>query len=226
MTRALVVDDESQILRALRTSLQARQYEVITAGTGREGLDVIASQLPDIVILDLGLPDLDGIEITRRARAFSDVPIIVLTVSDAQSDKIAALDAGADDYVTKPFAMDELLARMRAALRRSAQGEPAPAKLTYGDIVIDFVNRSVTVRGEAVHLTPTELRLVEAMSTSPGKLLTHSWLLREVWGPGYHDESQYLRVYIGQLRKKLEDEPANPRWIITEPGIGYRWAEG
>jgi two-component system KDP operon response regulator KdpE len=224
MIRVLVVDDEPQILRALRTSLEARGYEVLTAARGDDGLRLLSSSASDILILDLGLPDLDGIEVLRRARGFSEVPVIVLTVRDAQSDKVAALEAGADDYVTKPFGMEELVARMRAVLRRAVpegSGEPV---LHFGAIEVDLTKTLVRRAGELVHLTPTEYRLLEALVTNPGKLLTHRWLLARVWGPGYDDESQYLRVYVAQLRKKLEADPAKPRWILTDPGVGYRWA--
>ncbi len=224
MTRILVVDDEPQIRRALRTALQGHGYEIVTAGTGEEGLLAIAEDRPDLVFLDLGLPDLDGTEVIGRLRGFSDVPVIVLSVREGQQDKVAALDAGADDYVTKPFAMQELLARLRAALRRA--GDPAevqPALLRYGPLEVDLTKRLVTRDGATVHLTPTELRLLEAMVTQPGKLLTHAWLLGRVWGPGYAVESHYLRVYVRQLRQKLGDDATQPHLIVTEPGVGYRW---
>lgn len=224
MTRVLVVDDEPQILRAIRTSLEARDYQVLIADRGESALTVVATSELDLVILDLGLPDIEGLEVARRIRAFSDVPIIVLTVQDALGTKVAALDAGADDYVTKPFAMEELLARMRATLRRAFQEEDVQPQLTFGDIHIDLEARLVRKGGAIVRLTPTEYRLLEAMATQPGKLLTQRWLLAKVWGPGYGDETQYLRVFIGQLRKKLEDDSRSPLWILTEPGVGYRWS--
>ncbi|MGH2767387.1 MAG: response regulator [Actinomycetota bacterium] len=224
MMRVLVIDDEVQIVRALRTSLQARGYEVPVAYGGEIALAMLAGEGADLVILDLGLPDLDGIEVTRRIRGFSEVPIIILSVREAQADKVSALDAGADDYVTKPFGIEELLARMRAVLRRSGPEEPLAPLLRFGDIEIDLARQLVTRGAEGVHLTPTEFRLLEAMVTNPGKLLTQRWLLSKVWGPGYGDESQYLRVFMGQLRKKLEEDSANPRWILTEPGVGYRWS--
>jgi two-component system KDP operon response regulator KdpE len=224
MTNVLVVDDEPQIRRALRTSLEARDYDVVVADSGEAALTLVATSEIDLVILDLGLPGLEGLEVTRRIRAFSEVPIIVLTVQEALGVKVAALDAGADDYVTKPFAMDELLARMRATLRRAGQDEHSAPILAFGNIEIDLANQLVRRDGRPVHLTPTEYRLLEAMSTNPGKLLTQRWLLSKVWGPGYSDESQYLRVFVGQLRKKLEEDPGNPRWILTEPGVGYRWS--
>ena len=223
MTRILVVDDEPQIRRALRTSLQAHGYEVETAGTGGEALVKAVDVDPELVFLDLGLPDLDGTEVIRRLRAFSEVPIIVLSVRDQQADKVAALDVGADDYVTKPFGMEELLARMRATLRRSHPEEPAAPLQTFGDLEVDLAKRLVTLQGEPVHLTPTEYGLLEAFVTNAGKLLTHQWLLRKVWGQGYGQESHYLRVYVRALRRKLGDDAGAPRLILTEPGVGYRW---
>ncbi len=222
MTRILVVDDEPQIRRALRTSLEAHGYEVRTAGTGEEAIVASAEEAPDLIVLDLGLPDLDGAAVIARVRSFSDVPVIVLSVRDRQADKVGALDAGADDYVTKPFDMGELLARARAALRRG-QGEEPAAVLAFGGIEVDLGRRLVTLGGQAVHLTKTEYSLLEALVTNPGKLLTHPWLLRRVWGPAYQAESQYLRVYIRSLRRKLGDEASAPRLILTEPGVGYRW---
>jgi two-component system, OmpR family, KDP operon response regulator KdpE len=223
MTRVLVVDDEPQIRRALRTSLEAHGYEVATAGTGEEGVLAAAETTPDLVLLDLGLPDLDGTQVIERVRSFSHVPVIVLSVRDRQADKVAALDAGADDYVTKPFGVEELLARLRAALRRTQGEEPGAAVVGFGDLQIDLSKRLVTRDGERVHLTKTEYALLEAMVTNPGKLLTHQWLLRKVWGVGYAQESHYLRVYVRALRKKLGDAAAAPELILTEPGVGYRW---
>jgi two-component system KDP operon response regulator KdpE len=213
----------TKIRRALRTSLQAHGYTVETAGNGEEALVAAVETAPDLVFLDLGLPDLDGTEVIRRLRSFSDVPVIVLSVRDQQADKVAALDVGADDYVTKPFAMEELLARLRAQLRRTRAEEPTPPLLRFGGLEVDLARRLVTLRGEAVHLTPTEYALLEAMVTNPGKLLTHQWLLRKVWGQGYGQESHYLRVYVRALRTKLEDAAAAPELILTEPGVGYRW---
>ncbi|MGZ4154656.1 MAG: winged helix-turn-helix domain-containing protein, partial [Actinomycetota bacterium] len=178
---------------------------------------------PDLVFLDLGLPDLDGTEVIARLRSFSEVPVIILSVRDRQTDKVAALDAGADDYVTKPFGMEEVLARMRAQLRRVRADQPAPAIVRVGDLEIDLARRLVRLDGQPVHLTRTEWALLEAFVTNPGKLLTHQWLLRTVWGQGYGEESHYLRVYVRALRKKLGDEAASPRLILTEPGVGYRW---
>jgi len=223
MTRVLVVDDEPQIRRALRTSLEAHGYEVATAGTGEEGVLAAAETAPELVLLDLGLPDLDGTEVIERVRSFSDVPVIVLSVRDRQADKVAALDAGADDFVTKPFGVEELLARLRAALRRTRGEEPGAAIQDFGDLQIDLSRRLVTLGGERIHLTKTEYALLEAMVTNPGKLLTHQWLLRRVWGVGYAAESHYLRVYVRALRKKLGDAAAAPALILTEPGVGYRW---
>ena len=223
MTTILVVDDEPQIRRALRTSLEAHGYQVRTASNGTEAIEVAAEAAPDLVFLDLGLPDLHGTRVIERVRSFSDVPVIVISVRDRQTDKVDALDAGADDYVTKPFAMEELLARLRAALRRTHAEEPAPAVLQFGDVVVDLGRRLVEVAGERVHLTKTEWALLEALATNPGKLLTHQWLLRRVWGPGYAEESHYLRVYVRALRRKLGDEATAPKLILTEPGVGYRW---
>jgi two-component system KDP operon response regulator KdpE len=223
MKRVLVVDDEVQIVRALRTSLQARGYEVLTAHKGEQALILMTADQIDVVILDLGLPDLDGVEVLKRLRSFSDVPVIVLTVRDAQAEKVAALDSGADDYVTKPFGMEEVMARMRAALRRSGTDEPSEPVRVFDGLQIDLTKQLVTRAGEQVRLTPTEYRLLEAMVTNPGKLLTHRWLLSTVWGPGYSQESHYLRVFVRQLRMKLEADSGNPRLILTEPGVGYRW---
>jgi two-component system KDP operon response regulator KdpE len=223
MTTVLVVDDEPQIRRAMRTSLAARGNRVETAANGEEALVKVAEVAPELVFLDLGLPDLDGTEVIRRLRSFSDVPVIVLSVRDGQADKVAALDAGADDYVTKPFAMEEVLARMRAQLRRGRADEaPAPI-LRFADVEVDLARRLVRVGNDAVHLTKTEWALLEAFVRNPGKLLTHRWLLRTVWGQGYGEESQYLRVYVRSLRRKLGDAASSPRLILTEPGVGYRW---
>ena len=223
MTTVLVVDDEPQIRRAMRTSLDAHGYEVRTVGTGEEAVLSAAEQGPDLMLLDLGLPDLDGTDVIRRVRAFSDVPIIVLSVRDRQTDKVAALDAGADDYVSKPFGMEELLARLRAALRRRASTDDPLPTLTFGDLTVDLARSLVTLGSERVHLTRTEYALLEALASEPGKLLTHRWLLRRVWGPGYAEETHYLRVYVRALRRKLGDDAAAPRLILTEPGVGYRW---
>ncbi len=222
MTTVLVVDDEPQILRALRTSLTAHGYTMLGAPTGGEALSTVASSSPDLVVLDLGLPDMDGVAVIAELRGWSDVPVIVLSVRDAQAGKVAALDAGADDYLTKPFGMEELLARIRATLRRTAV-TPGPGVLRFGLLDVDLGRRLVTREGERVHLTPTEYGLLEAFVSNPGKLLTHTWLLQRVWGPRYEDESHYLRVYVRQLRRKLGDHAAAPDLILTEPGVGYRW---
>jgi two-component system KDP operon response regulator KdpE len=223
VTRVLVVDDEPQIRRALRTSLEAHGYEVATAGTGEEGVITAAESRPDLIFLDLGLPDLDGTEVIRRVRGFSEVPVIVLSVRDRQVDKVAALDAGADDYVTKPFGVDELLARLRAQLRRIQSDEPTAPVLRFDGLEVDLARRLVSRDRERIHLTKTEYALLEAMVTNPGKLLTHRWLLHRVWGRGYAEESHYLRVYVRALRRKLGDAAAAPALILTEPGVGYRW---
>jgi two-component system KDP operon response regulator KdpE len=223
VTTVLVVEDDLSLRRALRTSLRARSFEVVECANAEDGLVAVADDRADVVLLDLGLPDLDGVEALRRMRAFSDVPVVVLTARDRQQDKVDALDAGADDYVTKPFDVEELLARVRAVLRRVPQTSAAPAVLQVDGLEIDLVRRSVRLDGKVVHLTKTELALLEQLATQPGKLLTHEHLLRQVWGRGYGSESNYLRVYVGQLRRKLGDDATNPRLIVTEPGIGYRW---
>jgi two-component system KDP operon response regulator KdpE len=223
VTTVLVIEDDTSLRRALRTSLKARGFEVVESPTAEEGLVMVADDVPDVVLLDLGLPDIDGIEALRRMRTFSEVPVVVLTARDRQQDKVAALDAGADDYVTKPFDVEELLARVRAVLRRVPQAASAPSVVQVDELAIDLVRKQVRLDGEVVHLTKTELALLEQLATQPGKLLTHEYLLRQVWGRGYGSESNYLRVYVGQLRRKLGDDAANPRLIVTEPGIGYRW---
>jgi two-component system, OmpR family, KDP operon response regulator KdpE len=224
VTRVLVIDDEPQILRALRRSLEAQDYDVATAEGGEEGLALAAAHTPNLVVLDLGLPDLEGTEVIRRIRSWTDVPVIVLSVREGREDKIEALDAGADDYVTKPFDVEELLARMRAALRRTDADPASEPELRFGDLHVDLGRRLVRLGDDPVHLTPNEYALLEAMVTNPGKLLTHQWLLRKVWGLGYGNESHYLHVYVRQLRQKLGDDAAMPRFIITEPGVGYRWS--
>ena len=221
--RVLVVDDEPQILRALRTSLHGAGYDVETAETAEQALTSLAANPPDAVVLDLVLPDGSGTDVTRELRTWSSAPVIVLSVVGDEAEKVAALDAGADDYVTKPFSIDELLARLRAALRRA--DAPAEPVVEVGDLRIDLEKRAVSVGGEPVQLTPHEFALLRVLARNPGKLLTHAALLREVWGRGYGDESHYLHVYVSQLRRKLEADPARPRYILTEPGAGYRLAE-
>jgi two-component system KDP operon response regulator KdpE len=218
----LVVDDEPQILRAMRAGLSAHDFDVRTASSGAEGIALAATCAPDAIVLDLGLGDLDGTEVIRRVRGWSDVPIIVLSVRDTAGDKVDALDAGADDYLNKPFAMEELLARLRAMLRRSRRDE-VPSQLTFGDLHVDLGALAVERRGEAVHLTPIELGLLREFVSYPGKLLTHRFLLEKVWGPGYGSESHYVRIYVRQLRRKLGDDATAPIYIATEPGMGYRW---
>ena len=222
MSRVLVVDDEPQILRALGINLRARGYEVDLAPDGERALDVAARHHPDVVVLDLGLPGIDGVDVIRGLRGWSQVPIVVLSVRDAEGDKVAALDAGADDYVTKPFGMDELLARLRAALRRTTPAEEEALVETEG-FTIDLAAKKVRRDGEEVRLTPTEWNLVEVLVRNRGRLVAQTQLLQEVWGPQYHDETNYLRVFMAQVRRKLEPEPAHPRYFITEPGMGYRF---
>jgi two-component system KDP operon response regulator KdpE len=222
MSLVLAVDDEPQLLRALITNLRARGYEVDAATTGEIALEMAARRHPDVVVLDLGLPTLSGIDVIHGLRGWSEVPIIVLSARDAERDKIAALDAGADDYVTKPFGMGELLARVRAALRR---GAPTTEEAVVGTdaFTIDLAAKRVTNHEGEVRLTPTEWHLVEMLVRNAGKLVTQRDLLREVWGPDYGTETNYLRVYMAQIRRKLEPDPSNPKYFITEPGMGYRF---
>jgi two-component system, OmpR family, KDP operon response regulator KdpE len=246
MTRVLVVDDEPQILRALRINLRVRQYEVFTASTGAEALEVAGRHPPDLVILDLGLPDLGGVEVIQGLRGWTTAPIVVLSGRADSADKVEALDAGADDYITKPFSVDELLARMRAATRRAQPVEEQP-RIRLGSLVVDLaakrVERHVPVTAASaapaapgrpgdppetgdIRLTPTEWHLLEVLLRHPGKLLSQQQLLTEVWGPGYASATGNLRLYMAQLRRKLEPDPARPRWLITEPGMGYRYQPG
>jgi two-component system KDP operon response regulator KdpE len=233
VTRVLVIDDEPQILRALRINLRVRSYEVDTAATGSEALATAAKHPPDLVILDLGLPDLDGVEVIEGLRGWTQAPIIVLSGRTDATNKVDALDAGADDYVTKPFGMEELLARMRAAVRR-ATPETSEPRVRLGDLVVDLAAKRVTRAdpeagpdGSAdVRLTPTEWHLLEVLLRNPGKLLSQRQLLTEVWGPGYADAAGNLRLYMAQLRRKLEPDPGRPRWLMTEPGMGYRYQPG
>jgi two-component system KDP operon response regulator KdpE len=222
MTRVLVIDDEPQIQRALATNLRARDFEVDLALTGRDGLRQAADRHPDLVIVDLGLPDLDGVEVVAGLRGWTSVPIIVLSVRDAEADKVAALDAGADDYVTKPFGMNELLARMRAAIRRNVAADEEPV-VTTGSLTIDLQRKVVERDGHEVKLTPTEWHLVEVLVRNAGRLVSQKQLLQQVWGPQYGTESAYLRVHMAQVRKKLEPDPSRPRHFLTERGMGYRF---
>jgi two-component system, OmpR family, KDP operon response regulator KdpE len=247
VTRVLVVDDEPQILRALRINLRVREYEVQAAATGAEALKMASRYPPDLVILDLGLPDLDGVEVIQGLRGWTKAPIIVLSGRADSTDKVEALDAGADDYITKPFGVEELLARMRAAVRRTGAAEDLP-RIRLGDLVVDLAAKRVTrqaavptgsgpagggpagggpagtaVPPDDIRLTPTEWHLLEVLLRNPGKLLSRNQLLTEVWGPGYADATGNLRLYMAQLRRKLEPHPARPRWLITEPGMGYRY---
>jgi len=226
MTTILLVEDDPALRRALRTMMRSRDLEVLDAATGEDAIVAASGGAADVVVLDLGLPDLPGLEVLRRIRTFSAVPVIVLTAHHQQSEKVRALDAGADDYITKPFDTEELLARIRATLRRVPQAAQTPAFVRVDDVEIDLARRRVARAGAPIHLTRTELALLELLVRHPGKLLTQEFLLREVWGPGYGSESNYLRVYVGQLRKKLGDDAAHPRLILTEPGIGYRWIAG
>jgi two-component system KDP operon response regulator KdpE len=220
----LVIDDEPQILRAIRTILTEKDFKVSVANRGEEGLTLAATQQPDIVILDLGLPDMDGVEVCARLREWTQLPIIVLSARDEERDKVAALDAGADDYLTKPFGIEELLARVRVALRHSARLKDTPSKVIHaGSITIDLAWHVVKRDGEDVKLTGTEYKLLSYLAGNHGRVLTHQSILVNVWGPADIDHTEYLRVYMRQLRKKLEDDPERPRHILTEPGIGYRF---
>lgn len=219
----LVIEDDAQIRRFLRATLAAEGYQFHEALTAAEGAAQAAARQPDLVLLDLGLPDMDGIEVIREIRRWSQVPIIVLSARGQEKDKIAALDLGADDYVAKPFAVGELSARMRAALRRSHRGaQDAPEPLRFGGVEIDFEKRYITVGGEEIHLTPNEYRLLQVLVKHAGRVVTQRQLLNEVWGPQHTEQSQYLRVYVAQLRRKLEKDPARPKYLQTEPGVGYR----
>ena len=220
----LVIDDEPQILRALRTILTEKQFKVTTANRGEEGLTLAAASMPDIVILDLGLPDMNGIEVCSRLREWMQCPIIVLSVHNSERDKVAALDKGADDYLTKPFGIEELLARVRVALRHSAQRQGAQTHVVKaGPLLIDLAWHVVTRNGEEVKLTATEYNLLAYLATNRGRVLTHQSILTHVWDPVDADHTEYLRVYMRQLRKKLEKDPERPQYLITEPGVGYRF---
>jgi two-component system, OmpR family, KDP operon response regulator KdpE len=235
VTRVLVVDDEPQILRALRINLRVREYEVHVAATGAEALEMASRHPPDLVILDLGLPDLDGVEVIEGLRGWTKAPIIVLSGRADSTDKVEALDAGADDYITKPFGVEELLARMRAAVRRTGTAEDLP-RIKLGRLIVDLAAKRVirqapvpagadarAAQPDDIRLTPTEWHLLEVLLRHPGKLLSRNQLLTEVWGPGYADATGNLRLYMAQLRRKLEPDPARPRWLVTEPGMGYRY---
>lgn len=219
--RVLVIDDEPQIRRFLRVSLVAHGYEVEEASSGREGIKQTTTCKPDLVLVDLGLPDMDGKQVVRELREWTQVPIIVLTVREQEDEKIAALDAGADDYVTKPFGVGELMARIRVSLRRALGTESEPT-ITCGELTVDLNFRRVTIRNEEVKLTPTEYDVLKVLIQHAGRVLTHKQLLKAVWGNEYGEDTHYVRVYIGQLRRKIEDDPARPRYIITESGVGYR----
>ena len=219
--KILIIDDEPQIRRLLKVSLTAHGYNISEAPNGQTGIEAAALIKPDLIVLDLGLPDLDGKAVIREIRDWSSVPILILTVRDQETEKIDALDAGADDYVTKPFSMGELLARLRVGLRRSFVSDHDPV-IICGDLTIDVIHRQVLRRGQEIKLTPTEYDLLKNMATHIGRVLTHRQLLSTVWGKAYQNDTQYLRVYMGQLRRKIEDNPSQPRFILTEPGVGYR----
>ncbi len=219
----LVVDDEPPILRFLRAALPPHGFRLAEAGTAAEGLERIVALRPDVVLLDLGLPDRDGLDLLRDLRGWSSVPVVILSARDREHDKVTALDAGADDYVSKPFGVGELLARLRVALRHAAMaGADEPPVFASGELRVDLAARVVIVAGREVHLTPIEFKLLAELVRHAGKVMTHRQLLRAVWGPGYGDEAHYLRVYMAQLRRKVEADPARPRWFLTEPGVGYR----
>jgi two-component system KDP operon response regulator KdpE len=224
MTRALVVDDDAALARALAINLRARGFEVTVAGNGRDALDAVAKVRPEVVVLDLGLPDLDGLDVLRGIRGWNEVPVVVLSARSTSDEKVDALDAGADDYVTKPFEMNELMARLRAAVRRgsvAATPDGAPLVET-SSFTVDLAAGVVTRDGAQVRLTPTEYHLLEVLARNVGRLVPQQQLLRDVWGPGYEKEAHYLRVYVAQLRRKLEPDPSSPRHLVTEPGLGYR----
>ncbi|MET1037393.1 MAG: response regulator transcription factor [Aeromicrobium sp.] len=221
MTFVLAVDDDPAILRTLSINLRARGYDVETAGDGRSALQIVDERMPDVVILDLGLPDLDGVSVLKRLRLFTDVPVVVLSARHGSDDKVEALDLGADDYVTKPFDAEELFARVRAALRRTTSRD-VPLVVESGDVRLEITERRAVRAGEDVRLTPTEWHIVEVLARREGRLVRQAELLHEVWGPGYGRETNYLRVYLAQLRRKLENDPSRPQMFLTDPGIGYR----
>lgn len=217
----LVIDDEPQIRKLLKVSLEAHGYQICEAATGQDGIHLAAMRRPEMAIVDLGLPDMDGKDVVLRIREWSQMPIIVLTVRDQEQGKIETLDAGADDYLTKPFSVGELMARMRVALRRAVTTESEPV-VTCGDLIIDLTRRSVSVRKQEVRLTPTEYEILKILARYPGRVITHNQLLKSVWGNASSDDTHYIRIYIGQLRRKIELDPAQPEYIITESGVGYR----
>jgi two-component system KDP operon response regulator KdpE len=219
--RILVIDDEKQIRRMLNIALTGHSYNIAEAATGHEGLNQATIFHPDIIILDLGLPDCDGHEVVSKLREWTETPIIILSVREQESEKIKALDAGADDYLTKPFNMGELLARIRVALRRSAKTVDAPV-LAFGEITLDIARRIVSLRGKELKLTPTEYEILKYLTLQADRVVTHQQLLRAIWGPNYQEHTHYLRIYVGQLRRKIEADPTQPRYILTESGIGYR----
>jgi len=223
--RILVIDDEREIRRMLHVALSAHGYVLSEASSGKEGLREATVFHPDLVILDLGLPDLDGMDVIGRLREWTQVPVIVLSVREQEGDKIGALDAGADDYLTKPFSMGELLARIRVAIRHVAKSEDEPV-LGFGDLIVDLSRRLVLLKGQEVRLTPTEYEILKYLALHSGRVVTHGQLLRAVWGPNYQEETHYLRVYVGQLRHKIEADQARPHYILTEPGVGYRFISG
>ena len=221
----IIIEDEKQTRRFLRLSLEAEGYHVFEAETGGEGLKAVASRKPDMVIVDLGLPDMDGVEVVKKIREWSTIPIIILSARSEEKEKIIALDVGADDYLTKPFGTGELLARIRVALRRAISNEQAGnGTFSIADLTIDLIHRKITKMGEEIHLTPIEYRLLSVLAQHQGKVLTHRFLLKEVWGPNQMGNAHYLRIYMSQLRHKLEKEPVRPRYILTEAGVGYRFA--
>jgi two-component system, OmpR family, KDP operon response regulator KdpE len=218
----LMIEDEAQMRRFLRASLTSNGYQVHEAETGADGIAQAATRSPDLILLDLGLPDQDGLVVTQRLREWSKTPLIVISARGREEDKIQALDAGADDYLTKPFGVGELLARIRVALRNAARGELGTSQFAVGDLKVDLARRQVIVRGAEVHLTPIEYKLLATLVKHAGRVITHRQLLKEVWGPGASEQTQYLRVYMGQLRHKLEQNPSRPQFLMTEPGVGYR----
>jgi len=227
IARVVIIDDEPSLIKFVSQNLRARGYDVADASNGLEGVERVKDYKPDLVILDINMPGMDGFEVCSYIRQFSDAAIIMLTASGHEGDKIRALDMGADDYLTKPFGIGELMARVRAVMRRASQAETRGGRqeaLSSGDLRVDFEHRRVTVKGKPVKLTPTEYSLLEQLVTRPDVVVTHRELLSNVWGAEYRDETEYLRVYIGRLRRKLEDDPANPKYLLTEPGVGYRFA--